>query len=558
MVRWAALGCLVAGCAGDPEPTKPDPTDPSTGFADADGDGFNVLSDCDDTDPTVHPGADDPPYDGVDADCAEDSDYDVDGDGFDAVEGGGDDCDDADPTIRPGATELCNGLDDDCDGVTDPVGADGSAYYYDDTDEDGFGDPATQQIACAPPAGTVTNADDCDDTDPATWPGAPAIPCDGHDNDCVPSTFEAGAVTVDGAAVDDLAEAAALAGPGARIALCEGSYDADEVVLDEGVALEGVGSALTELVGGGSGALLRVADGDPVVISGVTLRGGTGHRVGPDRFGGALFVDAGAEVVGFDVVVTDNEAAVGGGVYLDDGATLTLTGGAVDDNVALGGIVSSGGGLGGGDAVTVHLDDVSIGGNEADMCGGLALGDDVVVDGAGTSSIHDNASVSLQAGGLCLGRGGWLADLDISRNTSVNIAGGLEATDVTLTSVTLDANVSGLGSGAGALYGASTLVECTVTGNVAGFDGGAFEVVFDDGYLTVASSVISGNTAGFAAFGGGVALSFGAVVESIDSDWGYAGTDNVPADVSMTSSGNVGSYGAASSFVCSDATGSCR
>ncbi len=91
---------------------------------DADGDGHDAVDhggdDCDDQDPAVHPGAEDAPYDGIDADCAGDSDFDADGDGFDSTKGGGEDCADDDPNLGPGAVEtLGDGLDADCDGSDD-------------------------------------------------------------------------------------------------------------------------------------------------------------------------------------------------------------------------------------------------------------------------------------------------------------------------------------------------------------------------------------------------------------------------------------------------------
>jgi hypothetical protein len=79
--------------------------------------------DCDDDDPAVHPGADDPWYDGVDSDCDGANDHDADGDGYPWEGSAGAtepvDCDDDDPAIHPGALDWPDGVDDDCDGVVD-------------------------------------------------------------------------------------------------------------------------------------------------------------------------------------------------------------------------------------------------------------------------------------------------------------------------------------------------------------------------------------------------------------------------------------------------------
>ena len=131
--------------------------DTVTCYVDADGDGFgdpgvtalaegsclgdgqsSSDGDCDDGDAQVHPDADEIAEDGVDQDCSG-SDavlcfYDGDGDGYgapgtdlpdpdgdcgDNQSADGTDCDDAAPSLNPGATELCDFIDNDCDGVVD-------------------------------------------------------------------------------------------------------------------------------------------------------------------------------------------------------------------------------------------------------------------------------------------------------------------------------------------------------------------------------------------------------------------------------------------------------
>ncbi len=116
---------------------------------DYDGDGvLPSEGDCDDTDATAWPGAEEIPYDGVDNDCAGDGDLtDVDGDGFDAEVVGGEDCDDTDPEVHPGAEEIWyDGIDQDCDGQSD-------------YDQDGDGHDAAEY-----------GGDDPDDTDPFVVP----------------------------------------------------------------------------------------------------------------------------------------------------------------------------------------------------------------------------------------------------------------------------------------------------------------------------------------------------------------------------------------------------
>jgi hypothetical protein len=92
----------------------------------------------------------------------------------------GTDCDDAKPNVHPAANEICNGLDDDCDGTVDE-GV--KKIFYADVDGDGYGNAGAPITACTAPPGFVADATDCNDADPLMNPGLAEI-CDARDNDC--------------------------------------------------------------------------------------------------------------------------------------------------------------------------------------------------------------------------------------------------------------------------------------------------------------------------------------------------------------------------------------
>ncbi len=104
---------------------------------------------------------------------------DADGDGFPSVE----DCDDSDPAVNPGATEICDSVDNNCDGAADEAGATGGTPYYTDGDADTYGDDASLAYACTAPSGSASQGGDCDDTNGAVSPGSSEV-CDSVDNDC--------------------------------------------------------------------------------------------------------------------------------------------------------------------------------------------------------------------------------------------------------------------------------------------------------------------------------------------------------------------------------------
>jgi hypothetical protein len=89
------------------------------------------------------------------------------------------DCDNNNAGINPGATEICNGIDENCNGVVDE-GVQNT--YYADADLDGFGG-STTTLACAVPAGYSANNSDCDESLATVNPGASEL-CNGIDDNC--------------------------------------------------------------------------------------------------------------------------------------------------------------------------------------------------------------------------------------------------------------------------------------------------------------------------------------------------------------------------------------
>ena len=202
-------------------------------------------SDCDDRNGDVHPSAQEQ-CDYIDNNCDgiidEDTAIDVqtwyadnDNDGFgddDATwiecfapsgyVADNSDCDDTVSHVNPSALEVCDGLDNDCNGTipTDEIDDDGDGYvecsidgstgwqgapitdgddcddtnsdyfniqtWYLDFDGDGFGNASFPINSCAQPASYIIDSSDCLDSDDTVYPSATEL-CDGQMNSCAGS-----------------------------------------------------------------------------------------------------------------------------------------------------------------------------------------------------------------------------------------------------------------------------------------------------------------------------------------------------------------------------------
>ncbi len=547
--------------------------DEATWYADADGDGFGELatsvsactqpsghvadaSDCDDAAAWIHPGADeycngdDDDCDGtVDVGALDEQDWyaDADGDGFGdgsavvatacsqpaGTVADSSDCDDGDASIHPGAAESCDGVDEDCDGIVDD-GAPGSSDWYDDLDGDGYGDTSSAVWACSAPTGMITTGGDCDDSDATIHPGATEY-CDGVDTDCDGTDDPAGVVTFVGAyggktdvtstfttMMSTTPNTYSFTSNG-TLNFCSGSYSGLVEVSASSASIIGRhGSSVTDLSAWYAGSVISVLSGaSELDVSGLTLREGAATN------GGAVSSSiAGLDFSAEDLLVELSVATnYGGGIYMLDAASVSLTGlGFTECAAVRGGALYM-------EEGALLLDDTTFEFNAATSRGGAFCTKNVTGSASGLL-VSENVSADDGGGFFIEGTVLVLSDSMVLTNTATDRGGGIYlkngSTDLQMSTTLVEANLAVSGGG---MFIDDSSAACTgATGS-------------DEGFL--------GN---LATTGGGIYLKgHNGGLEASDCDMGTGSDDNILGDVHVEKGGTTySSYGDDADFDCDE------
>jgi hypothetical protein len=424
----------------------------------------------------------------------------ADGDG-DGV-GSARDCDDAAATAYPGGVEVCDGLDNDCDGNIDEGVA---TLVWLDADGDGFGDAARARRVCEVPSNSAANADDCDDADAGASP-AGVEACDGADNDCngaaddgVGSPFwpdsdgDGFAASTDGERLAcerpegfagrvgdcDDADPSAHGADGSEV--CDGLDNDCDGAVDEGLLVQpwpidrdgdGVGGETTQLGCAPDAAAGAVAEGGDCDDSDADVAPGLGERV-------ATPYDDDCDGYVSEIEVPTSQPTVQAALAVASDGDVVQIVGLVEEDVDLRG----------------H--DVTLAGEGCARSAllGTGLGTVVTTDGAGIADLTISGGT---ASGVVVEGVVAVTRACIEGNTAPSHGGGVlvaDAASLTLTDSRVWGNSAGLlGEGGGLAVGhrATWIADRVDFRDNSAYYGGAFSV--RSGFATVSHAVVAGNS----------------------------------------------------------------
>lgn len=476
------------------------------------------------------------------------------------------DCDPTDPAVFPGATEICSGVDEDCDGEIDEADAADATDWFPDADGDSFGDAASPTRACEAPPGLIADGSDCDDSDPLIHPGAEEVPCNGISESC---SGDGGPRLPE--EHDTLQQAIDAAEEGGMVCVGPGSWPGPARITRT-VTLVSTGEAAdTVLSGRERDSILEIDGAADVVVEGftfidgratfgaavrldnaprATLSGNTFLRNQALADGGAISIDSSDDVrittnffdrneadghggavrvvdsagLRFSVnTVSRNQAGrSGGGVYLLRAATASVSGGQLDRNLA-----EDGAGLSAVDCNALTVEAATVNSNTAS-----GLGGGLYIDG-GTSVLLDELTVrdntAASGAGLTIWEttGVTLQQSAVRSHLVDTYGAGLllrSTAEVSVVDTDFDTNSAGQAGGGIAVRETATL---SLSGGtfVDGFGGlGGGVALLDGGTVTVSGSTFRDHTADTA---GAALYAAGGVLSATDVVF----QDNLPDDV---------------------------
>lgn len=126
--------------------------------------------------------------------------------------------------------------------------------------------------------------------------------------------------------------------------VAKGSYTENIDLLGKKITLQGKGRGISTIFGSKGGSTVTMANGETAatIVTGFSIRVGTGNLVAGKLYGGGMYIAGGSDPQIIDCAIGFNTADIGAGIFIDLGSDPLFQDCLIANNV------TSGGGIGGG------------------------------------------------------------------------------------------------------------------------------------------------------------------------------------------------------------------